>query len=513
MKKVLALILALATMAALFGCGADSVQETPTDTGVITEPVTEPSTQAPTEPVTEPATQAPTEPVTKPSTQTPTSPATKPSTQIPADSVRRISSVDKLAETFYFSYEDSKSPQVTFLLRGSPYLISTFYPSGQVKTEEKYTASDELYHLLEYNEQGQLISESFPEYNDSNHTLQYTYTSEGLIETVTASAPNHSSQVVQQWHYDDQGRVLEQMDKLDQFRSKLDPDGYDPNNCRETWKYDEKGQVVEYCRYSNDALVVRQKLSYDSQGNITQDLQTYTSGLERRILNLYSDQGLLTRSSKQETKNGQTITYLSEYHYNDQGQKRSCTHKWSTGEVYEDTWAYDSNGVLIEENVYEFGRTVRKFCYRYNSLGQMTERNIIAYDEAGEIYNTNLYLWHYDRQGNLVKEEYYENEDWVKEETYEYEQGRMVCHSWKDRYNEPGFQRRHYDEAGNLIDVSTDTLDSLTTGTDTLITEAFQDRTVFYAVTYEEAKVTRSDPTAWEKIEQYIIEQMKKRDQ
>ena len=513
MKKVLALILALATMAVLFGCGAGSPQETPTDTGVITEPMTEPSTEGSTEPVTEPATQVPTEPVTEPATQTPTSPATKPSTQIPADSVRRISSVSKLSETFYFSYEDSKSPQVTFLLRGNPHLISTFYPSGQVKTEEKYTASNKLYHLLEYNEQGQLISESFPETDDDNHTLQYTYTPEGLPKTVTASAPNHSSQVVQRWRYDDQGRILEQVDKLDQFRHELDPYGYDPVNRRETWKYDEKGQTVEYCRYSGGALVVRQKLSYDSQGNITQDLQTYTSGLERQILNLYSDQGLLVRSSKQETQNGQTITYLSEYHYNDQGQKLSCTHKWSTGEVYEDSWAYDSNGVLIEENVYEFSRTVRKFCCRYNSMGQMTERNIIDYDEAGEIYNTYLHLWHYDQRGNLVKKEYYENENWVNEETYEYEQDRLVCHTWKDRYNAPGFQRRHYDEAGNLIDVSTGTLASLTAGTDTLVTAEFLDRTHFYAVTYEEAKVAHSDTAVWEKIEDYIIEQMKKRDQ
>lgn len=437
---------------------------------------------------------------------------TQPSTE--TEQVRRISRVDKLGESFALTYKDETFPQVTFLLRGNPYLISTFYPNGQVKTEEKYTASNEVYHVLEYNEQGQLMSEHFPEPHSSNFTLEYTYTPEGLPETVTASAPGHASQVVKKWVYDDQGRTLDHEDTLDQWLHGIDPYGYDPYSSREIYEYDEKGQVINYHRYRNGTLFVHQSLTYDDRGNVTVDAQKYfTIGLERQIISDYTDQGLLLKVTKQEIRGGITATYLSEYRYDNQQQKIGCTHTWSTGEVFEESWTYDAQGVLREAVTYDFYSVIQKFIYRYNAQGLMTERTILYYDEDGQVYHTTLALRDYDSLGNLVKKEYYENDNWVETETYEYEQNRLVYLSWKDRYNPPGFQRRHYDDAGNLIDVSTNTLESLSTGTDTLIAEEFTDRTVFYAFTYEEATVTHSDATAWEKIEQYIMDQMKKRDQ
>lgn len=502
MKKVLASILALTMAMALLGCNADSSEEPQATTEVITDSVTDPTTDTPTEPATEPSTEAPTKPTTKPSTEETAKPV----------QVRRISKIDKLSETFVFTYKDNKYPQVTFLLRGDPHLISTFYPNGQVKTEEKYTASNELYHVLEYNEQGQLVSEHFPERYSDSYTLEYTYTPGGLPDTVTISAPGHSPQVGKKWVYDDQGRTLEQVDMLDHWLHEIDPEGYDPYNTRETWKYDEKGQVTEYCRYRYGTLYVRQTLSYDAMGNVIRDVQNYyTTGLDRQIDSEYSNQGLLTRVCKLEVREGKTVTYLSEYRYDGQNRKIGCTHTWSSGEVFEESWTYDSNGVLREEIAYEFDSGIRKFIICYDQQGSMTERTILSYDEKGEVYHTSLHLWDYDQRGNMVKEEYYENENWVQTETYEYEQDRLVYLSWKDRYNPPGFQRRHYDEAGNLVDVSTDDLQSLAEGTDELIAVKPYDHTVFFAITYEEKNVKHSDIAAWEKIDQYIIQKMTER--
>ena len=493
MKKVLVFILAITMVTSLFGCGKELPHETQATTETATEPVTEPSTESPTEPATEPSTEAPME--------TPGEPV----------QVRRISKVNYLNEDVTFIYEDKQSPKVTILLQGSPYLSSTFYPGGQVKTEERYNNHNQISRIYEYNEQGQLVSEYSPEQHAPSFTLEYTYTPEGLPDTVRASAEGYPSQIIKKWVYDDQGRALEYEDSQSLWMHNLDPYGDDPIT-RETWVYDQNGQVIDYNQYQNGTLVIHKQQSYDSQGNVVTDLKQYfNEGLEQLINNEYSDQGLLTRAYKKETRDGQTITSLSEYRYNKQQKKIGCTHTWSSGEVFEESWTYDKQGVLRESITYTFDYAIQKFIDLYNKQGLMTEQTIISYDAKGKLYHTSLLRQDYDRQGNLLKKEYYDNDKWVSTETSEYDQGKLVYFSCKDWCNGSYFQRRHYDDTGNLIDISTEKRQSLTEGTDTLITMENNGHEVFLAITYEESTVMYSDAAVWQTIDQYIIQKLTER--
>ncbi len=285
----------------------------------------------------------------------------------------------------------------------------------------------ELDKIIEYAENGDVISTYAYSYDTDGDTKSCTYT--------TSDSDGYTS------YYDEQGRETE---------------------CIYTFNY---GDTVSYARYvyfydgdsENAGKIITYYKDSDASEWLTDEIEVTT----------YNEQGdILTYKRYYETEDAAGLYSEYENKYDDKNQIVESISSYYYDGVKEpgsrETYLYDENGNLVEECLYAAGTgdLRKKIIYKYNDKNELTESVETNYFDGVESWkSTDLY--EYDENSNCIKETTYDNDNKVtsvKETTYADVYGRG-WHSVTSRFylNGDGVVNSGYEylyENGNRVRIN-----------------------------------------------------------
>ncbi|MCQ2219411.1 MAG: hypothetical protein MJZ33_13180 [Paludibacteraceae bacterium] len=212
-------------------------------------------------------------------------------------------------------------------------------------------------------------------------------------------------------------------------------------------KYDEKGNLVEYCRYKfNDVLVFKVTYKYDNKGNIIEwkrydsdeklekkgtykydeksneierCIYDFNQVLKARYTHRYDRKGYLKKWGMYNT-NGELVWEYT-YKRNSKGKIKGCTCK-SGGELeWKDKYTYYTKSRMYKICRYDYCRKlVEETVHKFNEVEKNiydSEKNVIAKKEITK----------YDNQGNEIERCVYDSDGHLLEK---------YTHKYDDRGNE-----------------------------------------------------------------------------
>lgn len=499
MKKIIALLLVLCTLAALTACGTENK----------TEPVTTLTNEASTE-LTE-GTDAPTQAVAG---------------TVEAKRISKLICLNEYDSDFSeycFGYDDEDLLSLTFIEDDTPLWERHFFPGGeQVRREIFFDMDGTIYSSQEYDEAGNMIEEAFSIIPGGElYTRVFEYDAQGLPLSTTVTCETEDTFLLETMVYNDQGQIIEYINYNSLWEATHSIDASDPEETiegetiRETWVYDDAGRVTEYYEYTNDVEATHETWVYDEQGNILENRSSYIYDDESYeaysiTINTYDEAGNLIVSVCEGSDPANDWKYQSVYTYDEAGNLIEQVDTHDDGDIITDTWTYDEAGNLITsithynmdgwytyttENTYNADGLLIEELHRdeceHDEDYLSSYRIIYTYDEAGrlieEIYeeqDTDIYrtVYHYDSNGNLVQVlEYYDEDE-------------IIVFQWS------------YDDNGELLDVSNDAVESLAAlGEQLLVVDPGSSYVCYAAVTYEIVSVTEEEAQVIENINEYIL--------
>lgn len=212
--------------------------------------------------------------------------------------------------------------------------------------------------------------------------------------------------------------VAEDLKPLDYINREDDKDfqeSYDILSQIETYKYDEKGNLIEFSTYwRNSSLHFKLVYKYDENNNKIAELK------------YDSDSLLFERRYKYDINN----KVVEEYYYSDDGHVNYFITRYDiNGNIEEydsyedgvfqrkDKYKYDANGKKVEECGYRNDSTlIYKYAYKYNKLG----KRIAEYSgfdrypvERGSELEKKV-DWKYNKEGKLIRIRDYEGVTYYK---------------------------------------------------------------------------------------------------
>ena len=184
------------------------------------------------------------------------------------------------------------------------------------------------------------------------------------------------------YKYDEKGNKIEGHEypnlydhddfKCDEKGNKIEGTKFDVNRDRGsyeykyTYKYDEKGNMIEENYYKSSELNYKSKYKYDEKGNKIEE-------------NWYNSAG--------------GLWYKLTYKYDVKGNKIEQINNNADGSLfYKYTYKYDVKGNKIEENIN------RKYTYKYDVKGNMIEFN--GSNADGSLVRR---TYKYDVKGNIIE--------------------------------------------------------------------------------------------------------------
>ena len=204
---------------------------------------------------------------------------------------------------------------------------------------------------------------------------------------------------------------------IDHEYDKEYQESYDILSSIETYKYDEKGNLIEDSEYWRDSsLHYKRVYKYDENNN------------KIKVFKSIGEDSLRLVMSYKYNENNEVI---EEYNYFDDGRityevlKYNKNGKIEEQDLYEDGELYrrfvnkfDTKGKRIEECVYGNNDTlIVKSAYEYNKFEKITA------EYEGRERLTKKADWKYDKKGNLVRfREYEESGSKSKTKNYEYDE-------------------------------------------------------------------------------------------
>ncbi len=270
---------------------------------------------------------------------------------------------------------------------------------------------------------------------DDGQEYRYDYNSMGLV--VRTKTP---SEEITEYHYDDYGRLIEEVNHLDEKISYQ----YGKNSARLAKKINPLGQATSYewnlygqkiAETTAEGHTTR--FNYDQWGNV-EEIRYEEGVLEK---NRYDARNRLIESSTQT----QATTY---YRYNDAGDLIRLTYADGSYKTME----YNSQGLMIKS---EYADQIQK--YHYDSAGRMVKfinensaeaffeydvmdrlikevgvdqrEKYYLYNEVGLLTEEReqelLVTYHYNHQDQLVKKEYQDPDVGAETIKYDYQTGRL----------------------------------------------------------------------------------------
>ena len=187
--------------------------------------------------------------------------------------------------------------------------------------------------------------------------------------------------------------------KIDSMFVDIRTNGYsgeEKTNGRETWRYDSRGNIIEFISYENDFIAFKEFAKYNEKNLLIEHKKYGSDGKLESISSCIYD------------KNGNEIesTFLSDNWsgkskkvYN-QGNKIIEELLFDKNDlvVWSISYKYNNNGKLIEIN--ESNEYVYKQTKTYNSNGEKTSTK--SYNSKGEVLNNETFV--YNAEGALVEE-------------------------------------------------------------------------------------------------------------
>ena len=467
MKKIFAMILALALAMGLAACGNEGQGENVTEnsTAPSTEATEAPTTEATEAPTTEPLapSDAPSSEATEPG-QTPTEPTmTEPGehyyladgskffTEIYDDAGKLTQRLGYLAEELCRSWEYVYYDGEMIWVReydADGYLISEFYcGDAQLTTEitdqglkDSYYEGEVLVKTADYSTDWAMLETL---YEDGAAAYSCEYDTDGSCITEThyenglAFWSIRYGEVDETAFYDDQGRMIQQ---------------FGIESWREIWcrnfTYDDAGNLIDETfeeTADNESIDERRRYVYDGDR-----VRAYTAQEGLVYSARYDELGRIVGETSG-CPYGEYGEYTDQtgYEYNDDG---SYTTTWvgaTCGRYY---GYYDKDGNLLEycgdddpgEDPMEMGL---REVYEYNEQGDR-----IRFDEYefGELKSSRRFEYVYDEDGNWIEMVSYLDGEQTARTLRSYDgSGRLV-----EAVSEDGIYRSTYtyDEAGNLTE-------------------------------------------------------------
>ncbi|MFK8303336.1 RHS repeat domain-containing protein [Capnocytophaga stomatis] len=244
------------------------------------------------------------------------------------------------------------------------------------------------------------------------------------------------------WKYDEQGNLLENnrdsyyegVHSFSLLTCKYDEKGnkieeiWDSNSSstKFIWKYNEKEEKIEYIRYEDETVSRKGKLIYKEVG----------------------ERGNLVKTIWCEYKFGKTFNV--ERYYNEHEKLIEAIYYEENGNISsKETWKYDDKGNEIENIWYnKNGKIDLKTTWKYDDKGNLIEH--IEYNKNGKIDLKTTSK--YDDKGNKIEATYYDNQ--IGKEFFKYnDKGNLIEKIW---YNRNGKIRAKktwkYDDKGNEME-------------------------------------------------------------
>ena len=199
----------------------------------------------------------------------------------------------------------------------------------------------------------------------------------------------------------------------------------------EKYFYNEKGQLAEIIRSEKKKEVAKTSFSYNEQGDRTLErlqLSDIDHPIDTETHYEYTSEGKQKISSEIRGANSEKIKIVS--HYNNENvlvKKEEFDEKGTR--ISENIYTYNEKGLLVKELDNNDGSFMS---FKYDTYGNIT--SIISKSEGES--ETQTYKYQYDKQGNIVKEEFqllneeedYMNYSYTKNYTYD-AQGNKISES------------------------------------------------------------------------------------
>ncbi|MFJ1425670.1 RHS repeat domain-containing protein [Capnocytophaga canimorsus] len=219
------------------------------------------------------------------------------------------------------------------------------------------------------------------------------------------------------WKYDEQGNLLEKNSdnyykgvhyfslltcKYDEKGNKIE-EIWDSNisSTKFIWKYNEKEELIEYIRYEDETVSRKRKRIYKEvgeRGNLVKTIWCeYKFGKTFNVERYYNEHEKLIEAIYYE-ENG-TISSKETWKYDDKGNEIESIWYNKNGKIdLKTTWKYDDKGNLIEH-------------IEYNKNGKIDLKTTSKYDDKGNLIEATYYddqygkvFLKYNDKGNLIEE-------------------------------------------------------------------------------------------------------------
>ena len=225
---------------------------------------------------------------------------------------------------------------------------------------EWYIPSEVKRYLFEYDENGQMISNSIMVKEKETKRFEYKYdgvkVSEKIKITLNMNNGEEIGREVYRYSYDGQNRTEEVY-----YKGGVE-------SSRTLFRYDDNGKVVEKIIYLDGSNTPREKYRYEN-------------GLQVEAVKYLPEGGIESHSI---VKNGFEESY--KYDFN--------------GELWQSvTGEYDDKGNVTASLLYSHGKTVKIKGWKYNSNGQVIEETEYSDDGKPSV----ITVQKYDENGNNIE--------------------------------------------------------------------------------------------------------------
>ncbi len=334
------------------------------------------------------------------------------------------------------------------------------------KTVHKINNSGNIIEFSEYDKEGILISKQNYKYNSKGSKIEEvsTYDTTGAPDEPRKNdGPCCETRYI--YNYNSNGKVIEKKEVFENQKTFL----------IQSYKYDDKGNIIEKVSYRTYPLPEKITYKYDSIGNIIEEVSYDQNGIIHRKLGF------------EYNKNGKKIeeNYFDRKHMSRLRIDRKSINIYDPNLKYmltaTSTFNYDLKGNLIQvSNFFPKDSLESKLIYKYDLIGNQIE-NILynadgtivwkrnyAYDSSRSIIEfsqnkngvKNKNTCKYDSFGNIIEHFYYsgstlsDSYKLVRKDSYKYNSlGDIIENS---TYNEKGVLEDritfNYDALGNLIE-------------------------------------------------------------
>lgn len=253
-----------------------------------------------------------------------------------------------------------------------------------------------------YNKNFKLIEREYYSKKGLEYVDEYTYNENGQVITISNELENRK------FKYDSNGNITEINSDGYIIKYEYDLNGnllkeaFDSTNYTE-YTYDSNGNCLTEDKYIDGNLSYSYVYTYDSNGSLIECihqlfLDTYN---EKQILKYDQFGNVFEFYSNGRSKyeyeydsNNKLIKIGKEYFSLDNTIGKTTT-----------TYQYDDNGKLVKETSEFSDKT-----YIYDSAGLLQEIHLLQIDSS--ICNNKRYEYKYDSQGNRIKCNYYNEDEW-----------------------------------------------------------------------------------------------------